>query len=47
MFRNSSSTLRVGDRAPDFTLPTAFGGAVSASDLDGTVSMIVFFRGTW
>jgi peroxiredoxin len=47
MFRRESTTLENGDRAPDFALPTAFGSRVSASDLEGAVSMVVFFRGTW
>lgn len=46
---DSSSTLRVGDRAPDFTLPAANRpGTVSLGDLLRAGPVIVeFLRGTW
>jgi peroxiredoxin len=44
-----SSTLRLGDRAPDFTLPAANRpGNISLGDLLGAGPVIVeFLRGTW
>ena len=44
-----SSTLRVGDRAPDFSLPAANRqGSLALGDLLRTGPVIVeFLRGTW
>ena len=40
--------LRVGDKAPDFTLPDASTGKmVSLDDLLGKPIMVFFGRGTW
>lgn len=40
--------LRVGDKAPDFTLPDAMTGeAVRLSDLLGRPILMYFARGTW
>jgi peroxiredoxin Q/BCP len=36
-------TVRVGDPAPDFTLPTATGEAVSLADFRGRSEVVVFF----
>jgi peroxiredoxin len=43
-----SPGLSVGDRAPDFTLPNAFGGKVQLSKLlrEGPV-VLTFYRGAW
>jgi peroxiredoxin len=43
-----SKVLRVGDRAPDFSLRDASTGKmVSLHDLAGQPLMIIFGRGTW
>jgi|BarGraNGADG00312_2_1021985.scaffolds.fasta_scaffold76411_2 peroxiredoxin len=43
-----NKVLRVGDRAPDFSLPDArTGEMVSLGDLLGRPLMIIFGRGTW
>jgi len=43
-----NKVLRVGDRAPDFTLPDASTGEMaSLDDLLGRPLMIFFGRGTW
>ncbi len=47
MFKDHTETLRIGDPAPEFSLPSADGRTYSRDDLLGEVSMIVFFRGTW
>lgn len=40
--------LKVGDRAPDFTLPNAFGDSVSLYDqLKKGPVVLVFYRGAW
>ena len=42
------TTLRVGDRAPDFTLPDAAGRPVSLADYRGKQPVVlVFYRGYW
>lgn len=42
------TTLRVGERSPDFTLPEAAGRPVSLADYRGKKPVvIVFFRGYW
>jgi hypothetical protein len=42
------TTLRVGDPAPDFTLPDASGRPVSLADYRGRKPVIlVFYRGYW
>ncbi len=39
---------KIGDRAPDFTLPDATGELVRLADLLGRGPVVVtFFRGTW
>ena len=46
--RHQSDTLKPGDRAPDFTLPTQRGIAKSLGDYlaKGPV-LLAFHRGTW
>jgi hypothetical protein len=42
------TTLRVGERAPEFTLPDADGRAVSLADYRGQKPVVlVFYRGYW
>ena len=45
---NASTTLRVGDNAPDFTLPSNRGDLQSLTDYvaKGPV-LLAFHRGTW
>jgi cytochrome oxidase Cu insertion factor (SCO1/SenC/PrrC family) len=38
-----SSTLQVGDTAPDFTLPSTQGGKVTLSELRGKKSVVLAF----
>jgi peroxiredoxin len=40
-------TLKVGQPAPDFTLPTHLGKTVTLSDLRGKISFIAFFPFAW
>ena len=39
----TSSTLKVGDKAPDFTLPSTEGGTVHLSDFIGKSTVVVAF----
>jgi AhpC/TSA family len=42
------TALRVGERAPDFTLPDASGRAVTLADYRGRKPVVlVFYRGYW
>ena len=44
----TATALRVGEPAPDFTLPDAMGAPVSlASFRDRTPVVVVFYRGSW
>jgi len=44
----TAAALRVGERAPDFTLPDAGGRAVSLADFrDRKPVVLVFYRGYW
>jgi len=47
MLKPASNTLRPGDPAPDFALPTADRRIVHLSDFRGKTLVIVFIRGTW
>jgi len=47
MLKTNSDTLRIGDVAPDFVLPTADRTNVHLSDYRGKPLVIVFIRGTW
>ena len=43
-----ASAPAVGQRAPDFILPSASGGTRSLADVAGKKSVVlVFFRGVW
>jgi cytochrome oxidase Cu insertion factor (SCO1/SenC/PrrC family) len=45
---DTPTALRVGERAPDFTLPDASGHPVSLADYRGKKSVVlVFYRGYW
>ena len=45
---NSTSTLKVGDEAPDFTLPATTGGKVKLSDFRGKKNVVLaFFPGAF
>lgn len=42
------SVVKVGDRAPDFTLPNAQGDMVSLKDLTERGPLVItFYRGVW
>lgn len=41
------STAKVGDRAPQFSLPSADGRAVALKDYVGKKLVLVFYRGYW
>jgi len=47
MLKPNSDTLRTGDAAPDFALPTADRNIVQLSDYRGKPLVIAFIRGTW
>jgi len=47
MLETVSQTLKPGDTAPDFELPTVDRQIVRRSDYRGTPLVIVFIRGTW
>ncbi len=40
-------SLKVGDKAPDFTLPSHLGTEVSLSELRGKNVLLVFFPLAW
>jgi cytochrome oxidase Cu insertion factor (SCO1/SenC/PrrC family) len=39
--------IKVGEKAPDFTLPSAAGKTVKLSDFSGHNVLIDFYRGYW
>jgi peroxiredoxin len=41
------ATPKVGDRAPQFSLPSADGRTVSLKDYTGKKLVLVFYRGYW
>jgi len=47
MLKAISETLKVGDTAPEFELPTADRKIVHLSDFRGKVLALIFIRGTW
>jgi peroxiredoxin len=47
MYEDHTDTLRPGDAAPDFDLPTADGTRVSLGELKGRPLLVFFLRGTW
>lgn len=48
MAQASSSTLKLGDKAPDFSLPNGDGKIVSLSEYLGRGPLVlVFYRGFW
>jgi peroxiredoxin len=47
MLKTTSNTLKAGDPAPGFALPTADRSIVRLSDFQGRRLLIVFIRGTW
>ncbi|MBI4475015.1 MAG: redoxin domain-containing protein [Acidobacteria bacterium] len=47
MLRSTSQTLKSGDPAPDFALPTIDRKIVRLSDYRGKPLVIAFVRGTW
>jgi peroxiredoxin len=40
-------TLKVGDRAPQFSLPASDGRIVALKDYSGKKLVLVFYRGYW
>jgi cytochrome oxidase Cu insertion factor (SCO1/SenC/PrrC family) len=45
---DGSSTIRVGEQAPDFTLKSPDGASYTLSERRGEKNVVlVFFRGTW
>lgn len=47
MLKDSSNTLRVGDPAPDFSLPTFDRRMVRLADFRRKRLVLIFIRGTW
>lgn len=47
MYKDHTDTLRPGDAAPEFDLPTADGKRLSLKDLKGRPLLLFFLRGTW
>ena len=47
MLKSQSETLKPGDAAPEFELPTVDREIVRLSDYRGKPLVIVFIRGTW
>ena len=47
MLKTRSKTLKPGDTAPQFELPTVERQIVRLSDYRGKAVVIVFIRGTW
>ena len=45
--QSSTLNVKVGDKAPDFTLESADGKTVKLSDFSGHNVLIDFYRGYW
>lgn len=43
----ATMTLKIGDKAPDFTVPSHLGKDVTLSDYRGKVTVLVFFPLAW
>ncbi len=43
MIEPGSNKVKVGDRAPNFTLPTQSGGTVTLRDFEGKKAVVLFF----
>ena len=47
MLKATSDTLKAGDAAPGFELPTVDGKLLHLSDFRGKSLALIFIRGTW
>ena len=47
MLKTISDTLKSGDAAPDFELPTVDRNVLRLSDFHGKPLALIFIRGTW
>jgi len=47
MLKPTSDTLKTGDAAPAFELPTADRKSIQLSDFRGKRLALIFIRGTW
>ena len=47
MLKPTSETLRIGDAAPDFELPTIERKTIRLPDYRGKPLALIFIRGTW
>jgi peroxiredoxin len=47
MLRAISDTLKAGDTAPEFALPTIGRIVIRLSDFHGKPLVLIFIRGTW
>jgi peroxiredoxin len=45
--RKTSDAIALGQSLPDVSFETLDGGAISTSDLTGSKTLIIFFRGNW
>ena len=41
------STPKIGERVPEFSLPSADGGTIALKDFAGKKLVLVFYRGYW
>lgn len=47
VYRPRENRPRVGERFPDFRLPTSEGGTFGLTDVAGRRLMLLFYRGAW